>query len=103
MTEEVLYVELNPQEFNQRISKVPIAYLPLGTLEWFGRHMPLGADGLIPLGFFKELARKVGGIVLPMLFLGPDNVEQQGGREYYGMDIHSYPKNRPQQLEGSAY
>ena len=29
--------------------------------------MPLGADGLIPLGFFTELAGKAGGIVLPML------------------------------------
>jgi len=103
MTEKVLYVELNPQEFKQRISQTPIAYLPLGTLEWHGRHMPLGADGLISLGFFTELARKVGGIVLPMLFLGPDDVEQQGGMQYYGMDILSYPKNHPQQLEGSAY
>jgi len=103
MTEKVLYVELNPQEFRERISKAPIAYLPLGTLEWHGRHMPLGADGLISLGFFIELARKVGGIVLPMLFLGPDDFEQQGGREYYGMDILSYRKNHPQQLEGSAY
>ncbi len=103
MTEKVLYEELNPQEFSQRISKVPIAYLPLGTLEWHGRHLPLGADGLISLGFFKELARKVGGIVLPMLFLGPDDVEQQGGRPYYGMDILSYKKNHPQQLKGSAY
>lgn len=103
MIEKVLYAELDPQEFKQRISKAPIAYLPLGTLEWHGRHMPLGTDGLIPLGFFSVLAREVGGILLPMLFLGPDNDEQQGGRQYYGMDIHSYPKNHPQQLEGSAY
>ena len=103
MAEKVLYVELNPQEFKQRISEAPIAYLPLGTLEWHGRHMPLGADGLISSGFFIELARKVGGIVLPMLFLGPDDVELQGGRQYYGMDILSYRKNHPQQLEGSAY
>jgi len=103
MTEKVLYLELNPQEFKERISKAPIAYLPLGTLEWHGRHLPLGTDGLISSGFFTELARKVGGIVLPMLFLGPDDVEQQGGMQYYGMDILSYPKKHPQQLEGSAY
>jgi creatinine amidohydrolase/Fe(II)-dependent formamide hydrolase-like protein len=30
-------------------------------------------------------------------------MEQQGGKEYYGMDILSYQKNHPQQLEGSAY
>jgi creatinine amidohydrolase len=103
MSEKVLYTELNPQEFRKRISQAPIAYLPLGTLEWHGRHMPLGADGLISQGFFIQLARKIGGIVLPMLFLGPDDVEQHEGKPYYGMDILSYPKNHPQQLDGSAY
>lgn len=103
MTEKVLYVELTPQEFKERISKAPIAYLPLGTLEWHGRHMPLGADGLISIGFFKELAQRVGGIVLPMLFLGSGDIEIKEGKEYYGMDILSYRKNNPQQLEGSAY
>ncbi|MBY9004660.1 MAG: creatininase family protein [Candidatus Lokiarchaeota archaeon] len=103
MNEKVLYAELNPQEFRERLSKAPIAYLPLGTLEWHGRHMPLGADGLISQGFFIQLAHKVGGIVLPMFFLGPDDIEQHEGRPYYGMDILSYPKNIPQQLDGSAY
>ena len=52
MIDKVLYEELNPQEFKQRILEAPIAYLPLGTLEWHGRHLPLGTDGLISLGFF---------------------------------------------------
>ncbi|MFX1327927.1 MAG: creatininase family protein [Promethearchaeota archaeon] len=76
MTTKVLYTELNPQEFEERLLKAPIAYLPLGTLEWHGRHMPLGADGLISSGFFIELAKKIGGIVLPMLFLGPDSFKK---------------------------
>ncbi|TFG23656.1 MAG: creatininase family protein, partial [Promethearchaeota archaeon] len=96
-------VELTPEEFKERLSKVPIAYLPLGTLEWHGRHMPLGADGLISSGFFMELAKKVGGIVLPMLFIGPDKSRDVDGKEYYGMDIHSYPEHHPQKLLGSAY
>ncbi|MFW9938028.1 MAG: creatininase family protein [Candidatus Thorarchaeota archaeon] len=103
MLDKVLYTELNPQEFKKRLLEAPIAYLPLGTLEWHGEHMPLGADGLISSGFFIELAKKVGGIVLPMLFLGPDNLEIVNGEEYYGMDIHSYPSKHPQQLPGSAY
>ncbi|MHA1255309.1 MAG: creatininase family protein, partial [Promethearchaeota archaeon] len=47
MSEKVLYIELTPQEFQERLLEAPIAYLPLGTLEWHGRHLPLGADGLI--------------------------------------------------------
>ena len=101
--EKVLYVELTPEEFEQRLFKAPIGYLPLGTLEWHGRHMPLGADGLISSGFFVELAKKVGGIVLPMLFLGTDSSKTIDENHYYGMDINSFPSNDPQQLTGSAY
>ena len=103
MSDKVLYIELTPEEFKERLMKAPIAYLPLGTLEWHGKHMPLGADGLISSGFFIELAKKIGGIVLPMLFLGPDNSKIIEGKEYYGMDIQSYPSQHPQKLLGSAY
>ena len=71
---KVLYAELTPQEFRERLAQAPVAYLPLGTLEWHGEHLPLGSDGLQSQGFFERLARKVGGIVLPMLFLGPDSM-----------------------------
>jgi len=103
LSDKVLYTELNPQEFQERLLEAPIAYLPLGTLEWHGRHMPLGADGLISSGFFIELAKRIGGIVLPILFLGPDTFKIVEGNDYYGMDIHSYPSDKPEQLPGSAY
>jgi creatinine amidohydrolase len=99
--EEVLYERLIPSEFEARIKKVPIAYLPLGTLEWHGAHLPLGSDFLQSQGFFKKLAQRVGGVVLPPLFLGPDKVQEVNGFEYYGMDW--YVPNPPRQLIGSAY
>ncbi len=107
MAEKVLYAELTPQEFRERIAAAPIAYLPLGTLEWHGAHMPLGSDGLQSQGFFEHLAREVGGIVLPMLFLGPDRAMEEDGRELYGMDIckarSESQRYDNQQLAGSAY
>lgn len=103
MTEKVLYSELTPKEFRERIAQAPIAYLPLGTLEWHGEHLPLGADGLQSQGFFVELARKCGGIVLPTLFLGTDRKEVVNGKDYYGMDIYSFKNSSPRQLDGSAY
>lgn len=103
MTDHVLYTHLSPLEFQQRISRAPIAYLPLGTLEWHGAHLPLGSDGLQAEGFFIQLANEVGGIVLPLLFLGPDIFQVQQGKAYYGMDIAGFPPGEPRQLEGSAY
>lgn len=102
----VRYQDLTPREFRRRIADAPIAYLPLGTLEWHGEHLPLGSDGMISSGFFEPLARDVGGIVLPMLFLGPDRRVVQGDLEWFGMDScrpdskHPYPS---QPLPGSAY
>ena len=100
---KVLYEELLPDEFIERINTCPIAYLPLGTLEWHGFHLPLGSDGLQSKGFFMKLAERIGGIVLPMLYLGPDLLVRKDGFDYIGMDYHSFEKEHPQQLEGSAY
>lgn len=109
--EKVLYEELTPKEFSTRLANCPVAYLPLGTLEWHGVHLPLGSDGLQPKEFFKRLATRTGGIVLPMLFLGPDFYDSTynspvDGRKFYGMDyVKTLPsgKRDPQQLPGSAY
>lgn len=100
---EVLYERLTPSEFQDCLKKAPIAYLPLGTLEWHGAHLPLGSDFLQSQAFFIKLAQRVGGIVLPPLFLGPDKAKEIDGFEYYGMDIHGHSPKAPQQLKGSAY
>ena len=102
--EKILYEELTPNEFEARLAQAPIAYLPLGTLEWHGLHLPLGADGLQSRGLFCELARRVGGIVLPMLFVAPDLTREVNGTTYIGMDFWSRPEGEaPRQLPGSAY
>ena len=69
MSEKVLYEELTPTEFRERLVEAPVAYLPLGTIEWHGEHLPLGSDGLQSREFFIMLARETGGIVYPMLFV----------------------------------
>lgn len=108
-TEKVLYAELTPQEFRERIKKCPIAYLPLGTLEWHGEHLPLGADGIQSQGFFEKLAKKAGGIVLPMLFMGPDGATETENGVLYGMDPWTGERETGKkiregaQLDGSAY
>jgi len=100
---KVLYEEMIPEEFAKCIQEVPVAYLPLGTLEWHSFHLPLGADGIQAQGVFKKIAERVGGIVLPMLFLGPDSETEKDGHMYYGMDGYSFEEGCEQQLAGSAY
>lgn len=100
---KILYEEMRPEEFLESLNEFPVAYLPLGTLEWHGLHMPLGADGLQAKGIMEKIATKIGGIVLPMLFLGPDFETCIDGKAYYGMDYFSFEEGKSQQLEGSSY
>ena len=100
----VFYEELTPAAFLRRLAQAPIAYLPLGTLEWHGPHLPLGSDGLQSRGLFAQLARKVGGVVLPMLFVGPDLTYTKDGYTYIGMDFWGRPQGEaPRPMPGSAY
>jgi creatinine amidohydrolase len=105
---KVEYTHLTPTEFRERMAVAPVAYLPLGTIEWHGEHLPLGADGLQSSAFFIQLAQKAGGIVLPMVFLGPDAKLEEHGKTYYGMDFWFDPGSMkkapiPSNLDGSAY
>lgn len=104
----VEYTHLTPTGFRARLTEAPIAYLPLGTLEWHGEHLPLGSDGLQSFSFMKDLAREVGGIVLPMLYLGPDMMRAEGDKVLYGMDFwlseeEGKMQMSAQQLDGSSY
>ncbi len=66
MTEsEVRYHMLRPAQIVERRKECPVAYIPIGTLEWHGTHNPLGADTLQAEGIAESAARKGGGLVFP--------------------------------------
>jgi len=99
----VKYLELRPSAFRERLAQKPLAYLPLGTLEWHGEHLPLGADAIQSEALMVEAAKRFGGIVLPPIFLGPDRrTETTDGHYLVGMDT-ALSTSPHQQLTGSAY
>ncbi len=100
---KVKYVELRPAEFRQRLQQKPLAYLPLGTLEWHGEHLPLGADAIQSEALMIACAQQFGGIVLPPIFLGPDRrMEREDGSYLIGMD-YAKSTSPEQPLTGSCY
>ena len=97
------YSELLPHEFRTRLATGPIAYLPLGTLEWHGEHLPLGSDAIQSEGLMLACARELGGIVLPPIYLGPDRALLSENQELLiGMD-YAESTTPPRRLEGSCY
>jgi creatinine amidohydrolase len=72
---EVRYHMLRPAEVVARRRECPVAYVPIGTIEWHGRHNPLGADTLQAEGQAILCARKGGGLVFPPLYYGENRLQ----------------------------
>ena len=101
--DKVRFDELLPHQFRKRLAERPIAYLPLGTIEWHGEHLPLGSDAIQSEGLMVECARRIGGIVMPPIHLGPDRAKvDDQGKMLVGMD-YAKSTTPPRQLDGSCY
>lgn len=61
-----------PHDWVRARKHVPVAYLPLGRLEWHGRHLPLGLDAVKAHALCLRIAERAGGIVMPPLYYGDD-------------------------------
>ena len=61
---------LAPAELDAAIDSSPIGYLPLGSLEFHGPHLPVGLDALNAHGVCLRAAQRTGGIVFPPLYQG---------------------------------
>jgi creatinine amidohydrolase len=70
----VQYELMRPAEIVRTRAGLPVAFVPLGPIEWHGPHLPLGTDALHAHAVAVETAGRVGGIVLPALFAGSESV-----------------------------
>jgi len=67
---KVKYEEMLPHEFKAALRRFPAAYVPVGSLEWHGRHLALGNDTLKAYGILLRAAGKYGGVVVPPTYWG---------------------------------
>ena len=58
---------LSPQQIEARLARASVAYLPLGSLEFHGPHLPIGLDALTAYGVCLAAAECTGGVVLPAM------------------------------------
>ena len=68
--EEVRFDRMVPSIVVARRTKCNLAYLPVGTLEWHGPHMPFGTDCFTVTYIAEEAARRYGGVVFPPITYG---------------------------------
>ncbi|MBX5441548.1 MAG: creatininase family protein [Solirubrobacteraceae bacterium] len=63
------YEHLHAAELAALVEAAPIAWVPIGTLEHHGPHLPFGVDGFTSHGLALAAAERAGGVVLPPTYL----------------------------------
>jgi creatinine amidohydrolase len=66
---ELRYERLHPAELRAAVERAPIAFVPVGTLEFHGEHLPVGVDSFEAHGLCLRAAALAGGVVLPPVYL----------------------------------
>ena len=69
---KVQYEEMLPHELEAALAEFPVAYVPVGSLEWHGRHLPLGNDSIKAHAMLVKVAEQFGGVVYPPLWFHAD-------------------------------
>lgn len=67
---EVRIEFLLPSEITAALAARSVVYVPLGTYEWHGEHLPIGLDALTAHGICCAAAQRDGGLVCPPLYYG---------------------------------
>ncbi len=91
---------MKPTHLNEFVkhSEKGTAFLPLGTIEWHGEHLPIESDLMVAQRICELLSKKFGGYLLPPIYLGTDQTERIKGKSLRGMDRRLRKK-----LQGSLY
>jgi len=77
---------LRPGELLAIQDAFPVAFQPLGTLEWHGRQNPIGCDSIKAESLCCAAAQKAGGVVMPAMYFSTDAYWDAGKGYGYGMD-----------------
>lgn len=68
--EEVRFDRMVPTQVVARREARNLAYLPVGSLEWHGPHMPFGTDYMTVAYLAEEAAGRFGGVAFPPIYYG---------------------------------
>ena len=66
----VRFEELQPSDLTAILEQAPVAYFPIGSIEYHGFHLPFGFDTFHAHALCLDAAQQTGGAVLPPTFWG---------------------------------
>ena len=60
--------DLRPYQFEFLLKEAPVTHWPLGLLEHYGWHLPIGFDRLDTSPICRCLTDRIGGMLLPVMW-----------------------------------
>ena len=83
---KIFYKEMLLHEFRAALEACPVAYVPVGLLEWHGNHLPLGTDLIRAEWICEAAATNLGGVVLPGLYASCPGYSSYEGTLVFSVD-----------------
>lgn len=87
---EIRVAFMLPGQLNAELKRLPLVFLPVAPLEWHGPHLALGMDAFNAEWAALALARRVGGVVMPTLFMGTERERPPKMLASLGFDSGAY-------------
>jgi creatinine amidohydrolase len=75
--------DLTWPEFAERVAGSPIVFLPTGSVEQHGPHLPLLTDVILPVAVAEAVAERIGGLVAPPVTYGYKSQPKSGGGNHF--------------------
>ncbi|QJP15661.1 creatininase [Starkeya sp. ORNL1] len=79
----VRIADLTWYDFAARVKDDPIVFLPTGSVEQHGPHLPLFTDVILPVAVAEAVAAKLGGLVAPPVTYGYKSQPKSGGGNHF--------------------
>ncbi len=71
----VQYETMTPNQIRKARERRPVAYLPMGILEWHGEFLPVGNDAIKAHAICCRMAEEIGGLVMPAVYWGDNRAD----------------------------
>src|SRR4051794_29622218 len=94
------YERLHPAELREA---APLAYVPIGTLEFHGEHLPMGVDSFEAHGLCVRAAERSGGVVLPPVYLASGCLDLPFTLSFSQELVHAWVGETIDQLAGRGF
>jgi creatinine amidohydrolase len=97
------YERLRPAELRALCEEAPLAYVPIGPLEFHGEHLPTGVDWFEAHGLCLRAAALSGGVVLPPTYLASGALDLPFTLSFAPKLVHSCIRATLGQLYGRGF